>query len=385
MAGRVYAVPHGAYPPYRFATMYPSKDGKAFSKPLREGGVTLETSGGSDLARQHMDDMRTAKKASLEELNKVAHGLSEASAAILVAMAFLEEDTKAETPLYNPALTLALLNKLQKHKQALQVLDLSREVPRSAADLETAVQGYLSMGAEMAKEKYTPLLKALTKGSVYTGALAHRLKVAAGVTEQAHALHQAFPTPVVTAHESLFQEWRNKQTAAEALPLLQRLFTHEVLARVGCLTGAPTPAATTSASAGLTGVLEESDEECEPGEASEPVKAAAPPSSQKARRKKAALAEPAEVEEADVEDPVPAQTARKAKRGTSAETAEEAKEKKKAKQEVKAESKEDLEDPAPAKKPKARKSAPSNEAVEPQKAKKAKKETPEGTAKKAKK
>ena len=79
----------------------------------------------------------------IEELQKVAIGVSENSACLLALPETLRQQTSLPVPVLNMPLFARLSKQLTDAEHALQVLDLARDVPRPDTDVQNAVAMWL--------------------------------------------------------------------------------------------------------------------------------------------------------------------------------------------------------------------------------------------------
>ena len=138
---KVYSVGRQEYLPTRCQAMYPDKTSGASTKSPVDGFSLYEDMRGAEMIGLHASMTRRGDSKCIEELQKVAIGVSENSACLLALLDTLRQQTSSPVPVLNLPLFTRLSKKLSDSEHALQVLDLARDVPRSDTDVQNAFLG----------------------------------------------------------------------------------------------------------------------------------------------------------------------------------------------------------------------------------------------------
>ena len=160
---RVYSVSKGEYSPTRCLSMYPDKTTGASTKAPADGFSLFEDMAGSEIIALHGAMNRRGDTKCVEELQKVAIGLSENAASLVALLDALRQQASSTIPVFNVPLFQRRIKKLTDAEHALQILDLARDLPSSDTDVRSAVTAWLNLGTELAKPHFQALLVAASK------------------------------------------------------------------------------------------------------------------------------------------------------------------------------------------------------------------------------
>ena len=279
-----YSVTHNEFLPCRTLLMYPNRDDKTLTKSPADGLPLYEDMNGVDMLNSH-GILRRRDGKSVEELGKCAVGISEHAACLLQFLQVIRGQVASTNPcpILNPALLPRLVTKLSDYEHSLEILDLSRELPRSADDITSAVRNWLTLGKELAKPAYAAFFQELHKIVPYLTLGSYRCKLASAM-----GMHP----DVVLANMSKEGEqplaqlnaWQLQPTNFE---LMVAFFAASISARINGFAAAPAAAVVTPAAQNaLAAMLEASDDETVAPAA--PAAAAAKPAAKRSATPKAA-------------------------------------------------------------------------------------------------
>jgi len=259
---------------------------------------------GLDILEAHIAFTRANGKC-VEEVHKMAIGVSEHASTLITFHGKLMEDEMAAMPILNPKLVKRLVTKLTPYIEQLQILDFSMDVPRNAGNIKTAVDAWLKLGCEFAKPHYAALFLQLQRfaPSLYLGT--YRALLASAMATHPAIVHaslsgtQDLPQPELTA-------WGAEPSNAEHM---KNLIATSIMTRFDVLSGGPsgsrTPTDQPIADA-LSAFDHESDEEVVAPQAAAPeIQPANEADIERAARKaarRACRAAEAEQAENDIEE-----------------------------------------------------------------------------------
>lgn len=285
-----YSVTHNEFLPCRCLLMYPNKNEKNITKAPVEQSPLYEHMTGVDMLLAHKKLAENGSKA-IEELHKVAVGISENAACLLGLLETLRAQATATVPLLNPALLPRLVSKISTYEAALSILDLSRDVPRSAEDIKDAVHQWFALGRELEKPHYQAFFASAQQVVPYLHVGIYRVRILSAIATNPKVMHIADYEKTVQLHHEWLSFIRNRHHARQvafaamtkhALPQkeltdwtsdpanngrMEAMFVKLFQDRVDALMGKAIPEGTKASSSNdaLAGLLaEHSDEEVQP-------------------------------------------------------------------------------------------------------------------------
>lgn len=278
-----YSVSHSEFAPTRCMLMYPNKDTKLLTKPAAEGYPAFEDMAGLQLLQIHGAGKASNQK-SVEELNKCAIALSESAACLLELLAFLKTQQLVAVPVLNPVLLPRLIGKFEQVEHSLQMLDLSRDVPRDAAGIKSAVAAFFQFGAQLNAPHYAAFFAAVTKAVPYLCIGAYRVNILTAMAMNPSETHKCL-TPSEDFPQVELAAWAAQPSS---MILMGEFFAAAVSQRVGVLEGLPqqqAPAALAPANA-MAGLLAPDSDEDVPAAAAPVLPVAAPAASSASFKRK---------------------------------------------------------------------------------------------------
>ena len=202
---KIYAVSNMEYIPNSKSMMYPNHESKTVTKPIFEGGPLLEDAVGADILRAHKAAVAKGSK-SVEEIHRVAIGVSENASSLLAMLSCLEEQERAPVPILNVAVCTALKTLLEEFRTELNILDMSVDVPRNDNDITDAINAWLTLGDNLAQPHFAAILAGCSKVLPYVANGIFRCRIVQGIAGSAALVHEC-----VTKHEtragSAWQAW----------------------------------------------------------------------------------------------------------------------------------------------------------------------------------
>jgi hypothetical protein len=160
--------------------MYPKKDTQDLTKPAVEGGPAFEKMSGLDILKAHGTLSKNGSKC-VEELNKIAVGVSENAATLLALLTYFRSEVTATIPVLNVKLVTRVVRKLECYEHPLHVLDLSRDVPRSGDDVRDAVRAWIELGGELGKPQYATFFAKIQAATPYFKVGTYRVLILTGL------------------------------------------------------------------------------------------------------------------------------------------------------------------------------------------------------------
>jgi len=148
---KVFSVTSNEFLPRQTLKMYPNKDTGSLTNSPVDGYPEYAHLTGIDFINIHG---KTGK--AVEELHKVAIGVSENAACLRQLLVALRAEDGALS-IWNPVILKRLITLLGKYEWSLKILDMSCSVPRNNEDMHTAIEHWLSLGKDFARDHYEAL------------------------------------------------------------------------------------------------------------------------------------------------------------------------------------------------------------------------------------